>query len=78
MKKKLLSLSMALILSLSVVSSGLSARAQEPDPDPTPIVTLQPVDPNKPGEPPAEPLVAPKGEPGDNGLTPDPRPIGQG
>lgn len=74
MKKKLLALSLALLLSLSVIPSGLSARAQEPDP--TPIVTLQPVDPDKPGEPPAEPQGDPNEPPG--GKTPEPDPIGRG
>lgn len=53
--KKLVSLLLAGILSLSLLTSALAASPKEPEPDPTPVVTIQPVDPDKPGEPPAEP-----------------------
>lgn len=57
MKKKLTALSLALLLSLSLLSVGQGVRADEPkpDPDPTPVVTIQPIDPEGPGEPPIEP-----------------------
>lgn len=75
MKKKLTALSLALLLSLSLLTVGQGARANEPkpDPDPIPVVTIQPGDPEKPGEPPAET----QGNPPD-GNTPNPGPVEQG
>lgn len=74
MKKKLTALSLALLLSLSLLTVGQGARANEPepDPDPIPVVTIQPGDPEKPEEPPAESMG------GSNDCLPKPGPIDQG
>lgn len=72
MKKKITALSLALLLALSLFTSGAPAQAKEPLPDPTPLVTLQPVDPEEPKDPPVEP----QGGPNDN--TPDPKPVERG
>ena len=55
--KKLLSYLLTAALSLSLLTTALAAPQppKDPEPAPTPIVTIQPVDPDKPGEPPAEP-----------------------
>lgn len=74
MKKKLTTLSLTLLLALTLFTAGAPVQAKEPLPDPTPVVTIQPGDPDKPEEPPAEPM----GDPGDNGCLPDPKPIGRG
>ena len=70
MKKKLTALSLALLLSLSLLTVGQGARANEPDPDPIPVVTIQPGDPEKPEEPPADT----QGDPSD-GNKPNPVPV---
>lgn len=48
-------LAMLLSLSLTVGVAGAAGRDKAPDPEPTPTVTVQPLDPQKPGEPPVEP-----------------------
>ena len=54
---------------------GAWTNEPEPDPDPFPVVTIQPGDPEKPEEPPAEPM----GEPdSNNDCLPDPELIGRG
>lgn len=55
--KKLTALFLTIVLSLSLLTAGASAakKPQEPEPTPTPEITLQPLDPNRPGEPGIEP-----------------------
>ena len=54
--KKLTTLLMTLVLSLSLLTAAFGAHVQPPKgPDPTPVVTVQPGDPEKPGEPPTQP-----------------------
>ena len=56
MMKRFVSFSLALLLSLSLLTAGASAakKPQESEPAPTPEITLQPLDPDKPDQPPAE------------------------
>lgn len=54
--KKLTTLFLTLVLSLSLLTSAFGAPVRPPEePTPTPVVTVQPGDPEKPGELPAQP-----------------------
>ena len=54
--KKMTTLLLTLVLSLSLLTSAFAASTQPPEElAPTPVVTLQPGDPDKPGELPARP-----------------------
>jgi len=53
--KKLVSLALALTLSLNLLAFVPVAPIEPQDPDPTPVITLMPTEPEKPGQPPAEP-----------------------
>ena len=54
--KRFFSFSLAFLLTLSLFATGATAavKPKDPEPTPTPEITIQPLDPERPGQSPAE------------------------
>lgn len=57
--KKIISALLSLALALSIVTACFAASGKAEAPDSTPVVTLLPIDPDGPVDPPAQPMDDP-------------------